>query len=826
MQLALRSLNHGSIRPPLPTFRGLSHELGAGATGGMVVQAKMTVGAAGDQYEREADRVAAQVVRHINAPQSTPQGAPIQCQKTEEEEKTLRMKPMLQAPSRGIPAGQELEAEIGRSRSGGHFLDKNVRKPMEQAFGADFSRVKVHTDEQSDQLNQSIQAKAFTTGQDIFFRRGAYNPGSITGQELLAHELTHVVQQNSMDLQGQTHQDSPAETQPVDVSRQSDSKLSSNSIIQRKVGFEIEMLALVDVEGRPIPEKTQIGTYGAHLTLDVDQGPAVDAPTPAHRTQGNYDLPIGEQARINLGGTPESRPAPNHLLLLNWQNNTTAVEFNRPPQNNTTGLDNTAIRTLDRLIKDYNYAWENWETGNAITALHYISIAIDTWFTANRDKPNKILHPHRRARHRAVRQVLNQVRVEAQNHKTFWQTNPALPGTAFREFSDQGAWGQHHPLGPGLGGDRYASILEIVTKAYEPETIAGRANILAAMTEAVALATAIEAQTHAFRDRVPLNTTGANVAFNIFVGNEQQPAQTTDGSIQTTFAIDLAQLASYVKSTIGFGSQGIYSLKHHSDTYTAHYQPIDRVRQQVSQTPGDATAILNAVGRPLVGGPSLVNLRGLLVLICQYLRMGKYFFYPGTTALDKNLVPLLSRTDLARIYQHNVPGLATTAGTEKNWVSTNLLALQGAILAQTGRTDTSMLFTDSTEVQSAAANGAPYDVSCEDFIDNIFTQATDGITAHFGGFKQLAAESIDPTGVRDATDSRRVGATHREGPVFELRNMIPTNAERFPHTSWIALATYTVNLLAALNARTEAQAVRDTRYRPLTNTLQNETADW
>jgi hypothetical protein len=67
---------------------------------------------------------------------------------------------------------------------------------MGQAMGADFSGVKVHTDAQSDQLNKSIQAKAFTTGQDVFFRQGAYEPSSQGGQELIAHELTHVVQQN------------------------------------------------------------------------------------------------------------------------------------------------------------------------------------------------------------------------------------------------------------------------------------------------------------------------------------------------------------------------------------------------------------------------------------------------------------------------------------------------------------------------------------------------------------------------------------------------------------------------------------------------------
>jgi hypothetical protein len=67
---------------------------------------------------------------------------------------------------------------------------------MERAFGADFSSVKVHTDAEADTLNQELNARAFTTGQDIFFRQGEYSPGSGSGQKLIAHELTHVVQQN------------------------------------------------------------------------------------------------------------------------------------------------------------------------------------------------------------------------------------------------------------------------------------------------------------------------------------------------------------------------------------------------------------------------------------------------------------------------------------------------------------------------------------------------------------------------------------------------------------------------------------------------------
>jgi hypothetical protein len=81
---------------------------------------------------------------------------------------------------------------------------------MGQAMGADFSGVKVHTDSQSDQLNQSIQAKAFTTGQDVFFRQGAYDPGSREGQELIAHELTHVVQQNGSAVVQMVAWDTPS----------------------------------------------------------------------------------------------------------------------------------------------------------------------------------------------------------------------------------------------------------------------------------------------------------------------------------------------------------------------------------------------------------------------------------------------------------------------------------------------------------------------------------------------------------------------------------------------------------------------------------------
>lgn len=92
---------------------------------------------------------------------------------------------------------EETAVSINSARGSGQSLDDGMAAKAGQTLGQDFSGVTVHTDAQSDQLSQQLGAKAFTTGSDIFFRDGAYNPGSDDGQRLIAHELTHVVQQGA-----------------------------------------------------------------------------------------------------------------------------------------------------------------------------------------------------------------------------------------------------------------------------------------------------------------------------------------------------------------------------------------------------------------------------------------------------------------------------------------------------------------------------------------------------------------------------------------------------------------------------------------------------
>lgn len=180
------------------TFRGLFSEVSAIAQPQrLVIQPKLVIGQPNDKYEQEADRVAQQVVQQLNAQTLLPNSE----QKIQREimldENKLQLKIQNKLPMGGeeeIPP--ELESSIHQLRGDGQLLPDSIREPMEQKLEADFSQVRIHTDAQSDQFNRLTKSEAFTTGQDIFFRFGAYAPDRGEGQKLMAHELTHVVQQN------------------------------------------------------------------------------------------------------------------------------------------------------------------------------------------------------------------------------------------------------------------------------------------------------------------------------------------------------------------------------------------------------------------------------------------------------------------------------------------------------------------------------------------------------------------------------------------------------------------------------------------------------
>jgi Domain of unknown function (DUF4157) len=113
----------------------------------------------------------------------------------------VQRKAVLPSP---LHAENQLSSRIRATRGRGHPLDEQTQQRLEQGTGMDLSGVRVHTDTEADRLSSSVNATAFTTGSDIFFRSGAYNPHSSRGFHTLAHEVTHVVQQATGPVSG-TH---------------------------------------------------------------------------------------------------------------------------------------------------------------------------------------------------------------------------------------------------------------------------------------------------------------------------------------------------------------------------------------------------------------------------------------------------------------------------------------------------------------------------------------------------------------------------------------------------------------------------------------------
>jgi Domain of unknown function (DUF4157) len=194
---------------------------------GTVVQTKMTVTDANDQYEKEADSVAEKIVSGGGQAESAqrmeeeeaqakriqrmddaemsdddlaqPQRLQREEMPEEEELQAQRLQRDATDMSKSFDVGGDIEDQI-RNTGGGQSLDSGIQAKMESGTGHDFSNVQVHTDSQADALSDSLGARAFTTGSDIFFKSGEYNPGTTDGDKLIAHESTHVIQQGGTQL--------------------------------------------------------------------------------------------------------------------------------------------------------------------------------------------------------------------------------------------------------------------------------------------------------------------------------------------------------------------------------------------------------------------------------------------------------------------------------------------------------------------------------------------------------------------------------------------------------------------------------------------------
>ncbi len=164
-----------------------------------IVQPKLTINQPNDPYEQEADYMADKVMRMeqpgIQLKRLDISAIQRKCDHCEEEEKNMQRKEM----DRGeTTADGALENYVGNLNSSGQSLPNEVRSFYEPRFGYDFSNVKVHTGSVAAKSAQSINALAYTSGNNIVFNSGQYSADTDSGKRLLAHELTHVVQQGTI----------------------------------------------------------------------------------------------------------------------------------------------------------------------------------------------------------------------------------------------------------------------------------------------------------------------------------------------------------------------------------------------------------------------------------------------------------------------------------------------------------------------------------------------------------------------------------------------------------------------------------------------------
>ena len=161
----------------------------------MPVQCRLVVGASNDPLEREADRVAALVVDGGGRDHAAPFTTATMVSRISRSSTAEYGAAVI--GSEGGRVDTPTERDIIGARSGGKALGSSIRRTMEDRMGADFSGVRVHVGPKSDELNQRIQARAFTTGSDVFIRREDHRPNTAAGQRLIAHELVHTVQQGA-----------------------------------------------------------------------------------------------------------------------------------------------------------------------------------------------------------------------------------------------------------------------------------------------------------------------------------------------------------------------------------------------------------------------------------------------------------------------------------------------------------------------------------------------------------------------------------------------------------------------------------------------------
>ena len=304
-----------------------------------VVQTKLTINEPGDGFEQEADSTADRVMR-MSAPtgeeeeedlvQTNVLGSALQrecagCAEEEmvqrqevDEEEILQTKPLMRKATDGggYTATPRLASYLNRTKGSGHVLPAPTLAFMNRAFGVDFSPVRIHTGNETAEMSRGIHANAFTHGTDIYFNTGKYNPTTAEGNKLLAHELTHTIQQSAnVKRIAAKRQEPQGLEQRVSgraevIQRDMGLEFQANNVISQKKGKK--RFQRLETKGKPL---RKIGG----LSMEVDTGSVMEFGTGHYKKWSDLKKDLDAVSAIikEITGLPKKALNPAKAVTAN-----------------------------------------------------------------------------------------------------------------------------------------------------------------------------------------------------------------------------------------------------------------------------------------------------------------------------------------------------------------------------------------------------------------------------------------------------------------------------------------------------------------------------
>jgi hypothetical protein len=220
------------------------------------------------------------------------------------------------APSSEASVSSRIQSKLG----GGQNLDSGAREFLEPRFGQSFDHVRIHADSEADALSKDLGARAFTTGQDIFFRSGEYQPASSGGQHLLAHELTHTIQQAQGPVDGVSRGDGVKVSDPGDRFEQ---EAESNAASLTTMGSPTKMFqndVRSDADGASSISTNQRAIQREVLSQDQITEAQGGPPQVVNETQSTY-------AKLSLVSDQEANDIGHAWITIESQSGTESFGF-------------------------------------------------------------------------------------------------------------------------------------------------------------------------------------------------------------------------------------------------------------------------------------------------------------------------------------------------------------------------------------------------------------------------------------------------------------------------------------------------------------------